>query len=132
VTVPLPAKLDQGSMAKGLAEADSMRRKFSGCRNMAQVAASAGAKFEDMKYVRPSTIAEPTRSFLLSAKDGEVLPPQTAAGGVELYAVCSRRTVKADDQKRAKAQDELQSKEYERLAARYLRDLRQDAHIEYR
>ncbi len=132
ITLPLPPKLDQGAMAKGLADADGMRRKFGGCKGTAQLSASAGGKFEDIKYIRPSTVAEPTRSFLLSAKDGEMLPPQTTAGGIEVYAVCGRRTIKADETKRAKAQDELQSQEYERLAKRHLRDLRQDAHIEIR
>jgi peptidyl-prolyl cis-trans isomerase SurA len=132
ITLPLPPKLDQGAMAKGLADADGMRRKFGGCKSTAQLSAGAGGKFEDIKYIRPSTIAEPTRSFLLSAKDGEMLPPQTTSGGIEIYAVCGRRVIKADETKRAKAQDELQSQEFERLAKRHLRDLRQDAHIEIR
>jgi peptidyl-prolyl cis-trans isomerase SurA len=132
ITLPLPPKLDQGAMAKGLADADGMRRKFGGCKGTAQLSASAGGKFEDIKYIRPSSVVEPTRSFLLSAKDGEMLPPQTTAGGIEVYAVCGRRVIKADETKRAKAQDELQSQEFERLAKRHLRDLRQDAHIEIR
>ena len=132
ITLPLPPKLDQGAMAKGLADADAMRRKFGGCKSTAQISASAGGKFEDIKYIRPSTVVEPTRSFLLSAKDGEMLPPQTSAAGIEVYAVCGRRTIKADETKRAKAQEELQSQEYERLAKRYLRDLRQDALVEIR
>ncbi len=64
ITLPLPVKLDQAAMAKGLADADALRRKFGGCKSMAQLAASAGGKFEDLKYIKPSTIAEPTRSFL--------------------------------------------------------------------
>jgi peptidyl-prolyl cis-trans isomerase SurA len=85
-----------------------------------------------MKYIKPSSIAEPTRSMLLAAKDGDVLPPTTAANGIEIYAVCGRRPIKADEKQRELAQDELKSKEIEILAKRHLRDLRQDAHIEYR
>jgi len=36
-------------------------------------------RYEDLKYIKPSSIPEPTRSMLLSAKDGDVLPPATAA-----------------------------------------------------
>ena len=82
--------------------------------------------------MRPSTISEPSRSLLLGAKDGELIPPQTSADGVELLAVCARRTVKIDDKQREEATQELQSREFELQAKRHLRALRQDAHIEIR
>ena len=102
-------------------------------RAMAGLAKDASdARFEDMKYIKPSSIPEPTRSMLLSAKDGDMLPPATAAAGIEIYAVCGRRAVKADEKQREKAQEELAQKEFEIVAKRHLRDLRQDAHIEFR
>jgi peptidyl-prolyl cis-trans isomerase SurA len=133
ITLPLPAKLDQAALAQRLADADGMRRKFAGCKTTGQIAASLpGAKFEDLKYIRPSTVSEPTRSFLTSAKEGEMLPPQTGSTGIEVYTLCARRDLKIDDKKREEAQAELQSRELEQLAKRHLRDLRQDAHIEMR
>ncbi len=133
ITLPLPAKLDQAALAQRLADADALRRKFSGCKSTAQLAATLpGAKFEDLKYIKPSTITEPTRSFLTSAKDGEMLPPQTATSGIDVYAVCGRRELKVDEKKREEAQAQLQSQEFEQLAKRHLRDLRQDAIIEHR
>jgi peptidyl-prolyl cis-trans isomerase SurA len=81
---------------------------------------------------KPASISEPTRTLLLNAKDGEMVPPTMGAGGLELYAVCGRKVVKADEQKRTQAQQELQQKEFEILAKRHLRDIRHDAHIEYR
>jgi peptidyl-prolyl cis-trans isomerase SurA len=61
-----------------------------------------------------------------------MVPPSVGAGGVELWAVCGRKVLKADDQKREVAQAELRSKEFEILAKKHLKDLRQDAAIEYR
>ena len=92
----------------------------------------AGAKFETAQFVKPSTIGEPARSMLLGAKDGELLPPQTSASGVELMAVCSRRLLQMDEKQRQEATQELQSKKFEELANRRLRELRQDAQIEHR
>ena len=91
-----------------------------------------GARFEDMKFLRPSAVAEPTRSMLLSAKDGDILPPTTTATGIELYAVCGRRSVAVNDAQRTKTQEALQFKQLDMLAQRHMRNLRQDAHIEYR
>lgn len=133
VTLPMPPKPDQGTMAKRYAEAEGLRQQFDSCKSMASAAKDAGsARFEDLKYIKPSAIPEPTRSMLLNAKDGEVLPPATAAAGIEIYAVCGRRAVKADEKEREKAQEELSQREFETAAKRLLRDLRQDAHIEMR
>ncbi len=133
ITLLVPGRLDQAALARRLAEADALRQKFGGCKTMAGLAREAAdARYEDLKYVKPSSIAEPTRSLLLSARDGDLLPPSTAAHGIEVYAVCGRRPIKADEKQRERAEGELAQKEYEIVAKRHLRDLRQDAHIEYR
>ena len=133
LTLTIPEKINQKLVAARMAEAELLRAKYTDCKTMAPLAGSvANAKFEDLGARKPSTLTEPTRSLLLSAKDGDMLPPAVGAGGVELYAVCSRQVVKADDQKRTAAQEELRGKEFELLAKRHLQNLRQDALIEYR
>jgi peptidyl-prolyl cis-trans isomerase SurA len=132
ITLPTAPK-DQNAMAKRYAEAEALRRRYGGCNTLPGLAKEAGdARHEDLKYIKPSSIPEPTRSLLLSAKDGDMLPPTTAAHGIEVYAVCARRAIKVDEKEREKAEGELAQKEFEIVAKRYLRDLRQDAHIEYR
>jgi peptidyl-prolyl cis-trans isomerase SurA len=133
ITFAFDGKADQAAMARRYAQADAVRRKLGGCKNMAGAIKDVpDTRFEDLKFIKPGTVPEPTRSMLLSAKDGDVLPPTTASSGIEIYAVCSRRAIKTDEKQREKAQDELQQKEFENFARRHLRDLRQDAHIEYR
>ena len=132
ITLPTPSK-DQSAMAKRYAEAEALRRRYGGCNTLAGLAKEVGdARHEDLKYIKPSSIPEPTRSLLLSARDGDMLPPATAAQGIEVYTVCARRPIKVDEKEREKAEGELAQKEFEIVAKRYLRDLRQDAHIEYR
>jgi peptidyl-prolyl cis-trans isomerase SurA len=70
--------------------------------------------------------------MLLSAKDNDVLPPVTTSAGVELYAVCGRRPIGGSDAQRTRALNELQSKELDILARRHMRNLRQEANIEYK
>ena len=133
ITLGLPSKIDQTEMAKRFTEAEALRRKFGGCRSLGDLAKGvSGAKFEDVKFIKPATVPEPTRSMLLSAKDGDMLPPSTTAAGVEIYAVCGRRAVVGNDAQRTKTQEELQGKQLDILAQRHMRNLRQDAHIEYR
>jgi peptidyl-prolyl cis-trans isomerase SurA len=133
ITLGLPAKIDQTGLAKRFTEAEALRRKFSGCRSLGELAQTIpGAKLDELRYIKPSTIAEPTRSMLLSAKDGDMLPPAATAAGMEVYAVCGRRAIVANEAQRSKTQEELQTKQLETLAQRHMRNLRQDAHIEYR
>lgn len=133
IRIALPAKIDQNVMAKRMQDAETIRAKFKDCKSSGSIAAGVpGAKFEDLGKRRPSAIAEPTRSLLLTASDGEMLPPSVGDVGIELWMVCGRDVVKGEDQKRNQAEGELKQKEFEVLAKRALKDLRQDAHIEYR
>jgi peptidyl-prolyl cis-trans isomerase SurA len=133
LTLPIASRTDQAALARRYAEADALRGKFGGCKTLPALAKEASeTRYEDLKYIRPSSIAEPTRSLLLSAKDGDMLPPVTAAGGIEVYTVCGRRPIKADEKTRERAEGDLMQKEFEIVAKRHLRDLRQDAHIEFR
>jgi len=132
ITLPVTGKLDQKAMATRLDQAERIWRNFKGCATTAELAKAQGGTFEDLGARKPSSVPEPTRSLLLNAKDGEMVPPNMSSRGVELYAVCGRKVIKADDQVREQVAQELQQKEFEVLAERHLRDLRQDAHIEYR
>jgi peptidyl-prolyl cis-trans isomerase SurA len=133
VSLILAGRMDQAALTKRYAEAEALRHRFAGCRSMAELAKAApDARFEDMKYVKPSAIGEPMRSMLLAAKDDDVLPPVTTSAGVELYAVCGRRAIAGNDAQRNQAMIELQNKQLEIMAKRQLRNLRQEANIEYR
>ena len=133
IRIVMPAKIDQTGVAQRVQDADNIRAKFTDCKSMAAIAKGvAGASYEDIGSRRPSVFQEPTRTLLLNAKDNEMLPPNIADGTIELWAVCGRDVVKGADTKRTQAEGELKQKEFELLAKRYIKDLRQDAHIEYR
>lgn len=133
IRVAMPLKMDQAGVAQRMQDAEKIRAKFTDCKSTGTIAGGvAGAKFEELGKRRPSAFQEPTRTLLLNAKDGEMLPPSMGDGGVELWVVCGREVVKAEDQKRTQVEGELKQKEFELLAKRHMKDLRQDAHIEYR
>jgi peptidyl-prolyl cis-trans isomerase SurA len=133
ILLPLPAKADQKQMAQRLSEAERLRAQFSDCARTSTLASAvSGARFDDLGERRPASIPEPMRSLLMSAGDNEMAPPSVGEGGVELWAVCGRKTVKAEEANRKTAENDLRQKEFEILSKKHLKDLRQDAHIEYR
>lgn len=133
ITLAVPGRIDQAALARRLAEAEALRKRFRGCRNTQElVKGLTDARFESLANQAAASVGEPTRSLLLNAKDGEMVPPTLASTGVELYAVCGRKTVKADEEKRLKAQQELTMREFDVVSRRHLRDLRAEALIEKR
>ncbi len=133
ILLPLPVKIDQKQVAERLSQAERLRARFTDCKGTAELAASvAGARFDNLGGRKPASIPEPTRSLLMSAGDNEMVPATVGEGGIELWAVCGRKTVKAEVQKRETAENDLRQKEFEILSQKHLKDLRQDAHIEYR
>ncbi|MBX9925680.1 MAG: SurA N-terminal domain-containing protein [Hyphomicrobiaceae bacterium] len=133
IVLPIAGKLAQKAVDQRVGEAEALRAKFKDCKSMVTLATGVtGAKFEDLGTRKAGTIGEPTRSFLVNAKDGEMVPPTVGTSGVELYAVCGRQVAKADEQKRTAAMEELRQKEFELFAKRHLRILRDDASITFR
>ncbi|MGD9668241.1 MAG: peptidylprolyl isomerase [Hyphomicrobiaceae bacterium] len=139
VTLAVPSNLDQRIVAEKLAQADQLRRKFAGCKSTAKLASSFGGKFEDLGVRQPGSIAEPTRTLLLNAKSGEMIPPNVGPDGVELWAVCERKEIAADKaapgaggDTGSSAKEERRRKELDILARKHLKDLRQDATIDCR
>jgi peptidyl-prolyl cis-trans isomerase SurA len=133
VLLNVPSGQDQKRLTQRLSEAEQLRGRFDGCKSMETLARGVpGARFDNLGDRRPSSLPEPTRSLLLAAHDDELLPATIGESGVELWAVCGRKVVKAADTKRETAQNELRQKEFEILSKKHLKDLRTDAHIEYR
>ena len=133
ITLPLPKKVNQSVIAKRLQEAEALQSKFSGCRATKVLTRQIkDAKFKDLGRIKSSSIPEPTRSLLLQAQDGEMVPPATTRQGIVLYAVCGRNAAGSKDKARSQARDALQQREFEVMGRRHLADLKRDAHIEYR
>jgi peptidyl-prolyl cis-trans isomerase SurA len=133
VTLPLPAKMDQKATAQRYVEAETLRSGFTGCAGLAaQAAAITGAKHENLGSKRPSAIPEPTRGLLLAAQNGDLLPPALGGSGIEIWAVCGRDVVKADEKQRTEVAGELRQQQFGLYADRFLKDLRKDTPIEYR
>lgn len=133
ITLTMPVKVNQDVIAKRIADADGLAQRYTGCATISALATQVtGAKFENLGVRKPSSIPEPTRSLLRNASEGDILPPSVTSAGVELWALCSKKTIKADAQKRENAENELRQREFEIFAQKHLKDLRQDAAIEIR
>jgi peptidyl-prolyl cis-trans isomerase SurA len=133
VKFSLPRDADQRTIATRLAAAEALRAKFRNCASVTDLAkGTAGATIKTLQDQQTAALTQPARLLVMTAKVGQMTPPTLSPSGVELYAVCGKVSVKGDTELREKTQRKLLNKEMMIRAERLLRDLRQDAFIEYR
>jgi peptidyl-prolyl cis-trans isomerase SurA len=130
VRYEIPAGADQGTIAARLAAAENLRARFDNCADLAK--GVEGANVKTLADQKPSSLAQPARLLVTSAKIGQMTPPTISTSAVELYAVCGKRSFRGDDTARADVQRKLMNQEMMIRAERLLRDLKQEAFIEYR
>ncbi len=130
VKFEIPAGADQRTIAAKLAAAEGLRGRFGSCAELAK--GVSGASVKTLQDQKPASLAQPARLLVTSAKVGQMTPPTITQAAVELYAVCSKRSFRGDDDARAETQRKLMNQEMGLRAERLLRDLRQEAFIEYR
>jgi peptidyl-prolyl cis-trans isomerase SurA len=130
VRYELPAGADQRTIATKLAAAESLRAKFSSCADLAK--GVSGASVKTLQDQKPGSLVQPARLLVTNAKVGQMTPPTISTAAVEVYAVCGKRTFRGDDNVRAETQRKLMNQEMTLRAERLIRDLRQEAFIEYR
>jgi peptidyl-prolyl cis-trans isomerase SurA len=132
VQLELPSGADERAIAAKIAAAETLRARFSSCANIPDLAKSGGATVKDLQEQQAAALAQPARLLVKNAKVGQMTPPTVSRSGVDLYAVCGSRAVTSDDSVRETTQRKLMNEEMLIRAQRLLRDLRQDAFIEYR
>ena len=129
----LPPKINQKIIAQRMVDAERVRGRFSSCSDIRQLAfGTKDVVFQDLGFRVATSVPEPTRTLLLNSADGSMVPPITSREGIELYAVCGRRSGAKSFAARAAAERNLRSNKAEVYGRKYLSDLRRDAHIERR
>ncbi len=133
VKFTLPSGADQRTIASRLAAAETVRSRFNSCANLGDLTKGIqGASVQNIADQQAVSLVQPARLLVQHAKVGQMTPPTLTGSAVELYAVCGKRAIHADNPKREETQRKLMNEEMGIRAERLLRDLRQDAFIEYR
>jgi peptidyl-prolyl cis-trans isomerase SurA len=133
VKIELPSGADQRVLAAKLAEAEALRARFTSCSNIPDLAKGvSGASVKMLQEAQATNLGQPARLLVQNAKVGQMTPPTVSRSAVELYAVCGTRALTNETEVREQTQRKLLNEEMMIRAERLLRDLRQDAFIEYR
>jgi peptidyl-prolyl cis-trans isomerase SurA len=133
VKLTLPEGADQATIAAKLAIAEALRARFSTCSGLGDLTSGVGgASVKSLVDQEPASLAQPARLLVMNAQVGQMTPPTLSGSSIDLYAVCGKRSVGANNALREETEHKLMNQEMGIRAERLLRDLRQDAFIEYR
>jgi peptidyl-prolyl cis-trans isomerase SurA len=133
VKYEIPTDADQGTIAKQLAAIEAVRAKVQSCSNVSTLTKDIkGFKVKTLQDQLPGSLGQPMRTLVMNAKVGQMTPPTLSGSAIEAYAVCGKHAVKGDPEKRQQTQVKLMEQELGIRAEGLLRDMRQDAFIEYR
>ncbi|MEM9443047.1 MAG: peptidylprolyl isomerase, partial [Pseudomonadota bacterium] len=128
----LSAKVDQ---------ANSLRARLTDCAAVNAVAEELQAPASgDLGWLKVSDLPVVLANAVRELPEGEISTPLQGPGGVHLLMVCDRRggdvpesgNTIASEEDRQKIAEQLERERLDRLARRYLRDLRKQAFIDIR
>ena len=136
VSLAMPPKADQATVAKRLLEADQIRQRFTSCDKLdAVVKTVQGASVKTLKTTKLDDFRGDVKVALEKAQPGQMTPPVVAGAAVESHALCAKKqTVAAgkNTEKKADPAADKSQEEFQLYSKRHLKDLKDQARLDYR
>ena len=129
----VPRGSPEGVIEARRREAESLRQRFQNCEEGIRFARA----LRDVAVREPITrvsadLAVALRGVLDAIEVGRLTPPEVTQGGVEMFALCSKKQTTADTPGKREMRDQIFAQRFQAQAKRYLKELRNAAMIEYR
>ena len=133
ISISFPAGVTQAQAETRVNEFGAFIDSLRGCADVEAGAAKIGADVISNDQIKAANLPEQLRAVLLNLQIGQTTPAfGSVEEGVRVFMLCGR-----DDPKDAGAptfaaiMDQIEQERVNKRAQRYLRDLRNDAYIEY-
>jgi peptidyl-prolyl cis-trans isomerase SurA len=114
-------------------EAEAFRARFQSCEEGLRSAMSLpDVAVRDTITRQAADLGEAQRKVLNDTPVGRLTPPDFTPQGVEVFAVCSKTTATGDTPAKRKVRDEMFNERYQAASKKFLKELRNQALIEYK
>jgi peptidyl-prolyl cis-trans isomerase SurA len=133
ISISFPEGITQERAEARVEEFDNFIKGLRGCGDVDAGAAKIGADVITNDQVKAANLPEQLRTILLNLQIGQATPPFGGAQeGVRVLMLCGRDDpADAGAPTFAAVMDQIEQERVNKRAQRYLRDLRNDAYIEY-
>ncbi|MCB2055156.1 MAG: peptidylprolyl isomerase [Geminicoccaceae bacterium] len=130
---PLPSDAPQAVVAQATAQAEAVRPRLASCADVDALAEQVGAPSSgNLGWLRPDELPPDLAAIVGNLKINEISRPVRSPAGIHLLMVCAEGGDDNDAARRAQLREAIENEQVQRLANRYLRDLRKDAFIDVR
>ena len=128
-----PQSAGEAYKAQRKREAEALRTRFNGCaQDLPKLKGLRDVVVRDVGRKRGSDLGKELQESLDATAVGRLTKPNPTSTGVELVAVCGKRTVKDEKVGSREAREEVMEREYQVAAKKVLAELRQNATIDVR
>ena len=130
---PLDPGAPESAVANLMAEARDATVGVADCRDMDRIARQRALPSSgDMGWLRPADLPTEMVQVVATLPIATLSRPIRSSSGLHFVMVCADGRSDSDEARRANLRRSLEDEQLERLAGRYLRDLRKDAFIDVR
>jgi peptidyl-prolyl cis-trans isomerase SurA len=132
IIVPLSAQASEGEVQGALAVAEQIGRNISNCAALEVASLPGGARASNIGRVNIGDLAAPLQQPLMGLQANQISQPLRGPNGLMLLMVCERESKEIGLPSRDQVKERLFREKLDRLARRYLRDLRRAAFLDIR
>lgn len=132
IIIPLSPQAAEEQVQAALAVAERIRNDVTSCPALANLELPGGARTSTIGRVKIGDLAAPLQAPLMGLQPDQMTQPLRGPGGLMLLMVCDRETQEIGLPSRDQVKDRLFREKLDRLARRYLRDLRRAAFLDIR
>ncbi|MEW5421822.1 SurA N-terminal domain-containing protein [Amorphus sp. 3PC139-8] len=133
VIVVVPEKASRGEVSSAEATARQLRSRFTSCEEgLAMTKQVQGVVVKQVGRRLSNEVPDQVRPQIEETSVGHLTPPVRGEGGLVMFAVCDKKTVKSTEAAIEEVQSEIIGEEGELFSRQYLRNLRKNAVIERR
>lgn len=133
VVIFVPRGSSPAVVAQHKKEADIIRDRVQSCEEASTTFKSLRqATIRDTIVKTSADLPKNLRELLDKTPVGHMTPPEVTRQGIEMVALCDRKTTTADTPAKREARNKLFAQKYEAKSKSYLEDLRKAAMIEYK
>jgi peptidyl-prolyl cis-trans isomerase SurA len=114
-------------------DADALRARFDNCSDgipFARALREVAVRDQVVKF--SADLPAALRSILDNTDVGHLTPPEQTSEGIQMFALCSKKTTTADTPEKKEIRDQIFDQKFGAEAKRYLAKLRREAMIEYK
>jgi peptidyl-prolyl cis-trans isomerase SurA len=133
VTVVVPSGSTEATVAAKKREAESLRARFTNCKDGLAVARALRDVAVREPVSRSSADLPPQLRDLLNKMEvGRLTSPDTTAQGLQMFALCGKKASKAESPVERELRNKIFAERFKQEAKKYLEDIRKSAMIEYK